>query len=113
MTTTQSRPGVGPRTAQVASDAAAIVAETADNGTGTRPRCARCHHPLVLPRSLARGFGRVCWSRTAVAQLDARRDAVGRRLGSLARRVAQLDVADLAVVSAMLEDALDATGGVR
>lgn len=66
-----------------------------------RPRCVRCGHPLALPRSVARAYGAKCWRRTAVAQLDARRDTLGRVLGRLARRVAVLDAAglDAAVVT--------------
>lgn len=90
-----------------------IVADSADDPMDARPRCTRCGHPLVLPRSVARAFGPKCWTKTAVGQLDARRDAVGRRLGSLARRVALLDVRGLAVVSAALEDAVDALDEMR
>jgi len=78
-----------------------------------RPRCARCGHPLALPRSVARGFGARCWRRTAIAQLDARRDKVGRVLGRVARRVAVLDAGGLAIVTTALGDvlaSLDATG---
>lgn len=76
--------------------------------TVTRPRCARCGAPLEAHRSVARGFGPVCWTRTALGQLDRRRDAVGRRLASLAARVAGLDVRGLALVAAAIEDAVEA-----
>ena len=78
-----------------------------------RPRCVRCGHPLALPRSVARAYGAKCWRRTAVAQLDARRDTLGRVLGRVARRVAVLDAAGLAIVTTALGDvlaSLDATG---
>jgi Family of unknown function (DUF6011) len=78
-----------------------------------RPRCVRCGHPLALPRSVARAYGAKCWRRTAVAQLDARRDALGRVLSRVARRVAVLDAAGLAIVTTALRDvlaSLDATG---
>jgi hypothetical protein len=78
-----------------------------------RPRCVRCGHPLALPRSVARAYGATCWRRTAVAQLDARRDTLGRVLGRVARRVAVLDAAGLAIVTTALGDvlaSLDAAG---
>lgn len=81
----------------------------------TRPRCLRCGRPLTLPRSVSRAYGPRCWTRTAVAQLDRRRDHVGRGLGSLARRVARLDALGLALVAAWLVDvaeALDNAEGV-
>ena len=71
-----------------------------------RSRCVRCGHPLALPRSVARAYGAKCWRRTAVAQLDARRDTLGRVLGRVARRVAVLDAAGLAIVTTALEDVL-------
>lgn len=79
----------------------------------TRPRCLRCGHPLTLPRSVSRAYGPRCWTRTALGQLDRRRDHIGRGLGSLARRVARLDNLGLALVAAWLVDvveALDAEG---
>jgi len=78
-----------------------------------RPRCVRCGHPLALPRSVARAYGAKCWRRTAVAQLHARRDTLGRVLGRVARRVAVLDADGLAIVTTALGDvlaSLDATG---
>jgi hypothetical protein len=71
-----------------------------------RSRCVRCGHPLALPRSVARAYGAKCWRRTAVAQLDARRDTLGRVLGRVARRVAVLDAAGLAIVTTALGDVL-------
>ena len=91
---------------------APIVGHDADK----RPRCVRCAHPLTAARSLARGMGPTCWGRTARGQLDARRDAVGRLLARLARRVASLDVEALAIVAASagdVLDTLDALGGAR
>lgn len=110
MTTTRNRPGDGPRTAHE-------TAWTADtNGTpsghpsttDTRPRCVRCGHPLTVVRSVARAYGPQCWTRTTRAQLDARRDSVGRRLRTLAALVARADTDTLALLSAALDDALDA-----
>ena len=78
-----------------------------------RPRCCACSHPLNHPRSLARGFGPKCWRRTARAQLDARRDYVGRLLAAVARRVAVLDAVGCDLVAVALHDlaeALDAPG---
>lgn len=93
-----------------------IVDQDNDNRTEARSRCLLCGHPLTAPRSLARGMGPTCWGRTARGQLDARRDAVGRLLARLARRVASLDVEVLAVVAASagdVLDTLDALGGAR
>ena len=73
-----------------------------DAANDTRPRCLRCGHPLTLPRSVSRAYGPRCWTRTALGQLDRRRDHIGRGLGSLARRVARLDLAELATASAAL-----------
>ena len=78
-----------------------------------KPRCVRCGHPLALPRSVARAYGAKCWRRMAVAQLDARRDTLGRVLGRVARRVAVLDADGLAIVTTALGDvlaSLDAAG---
>jgi len=85
-----------------------IVPDDALALTATRPRCVRCGHPLTAHRSLARGYGRVCWSRTEVGQLSARRDSIGRRLARLAHRVVDLDVHGLALVAALVDDVLDA-----
>lgn len=97
MTTTRNRPGEGPRTAHET----AWTAGTNDTASApdTRPRCARCKHPLAAPRSVARGFGPKCWPRTDVGALELERDVVGRRLAGLARRVARLDLAELATVA--------------
>ena len=113
MAAKQGRPDVGFRAAlEAIHDAETSIPNAAD-----RPRCCACGHPLNHPRSLARGYGRTCWRRTARAQLDARRDYAGRLLVSLARRVAGLDVAGLALVAAALDDAEDAldhiAGGAR
>ena len=113
----QTRPA-GDRTGQKAfRGAEAILPDATPDGTDPRPRCAGCGHVLTAPRSVARAFGPVGWLRTARGQLDARRDATGRSLGRLARRVARLDVAGLALVAAALDDAVDAldhmAGGAR
>lgn len=80
------------------------VVSTVDVNADDRPRCLRCGHPLTVPRSLARGFGPRCWQQTAIGQLEARRDAVGRLLGRLALRVTRADAAALLVVSDVLLD---------
>ncbi len=85
----------------------------ADASVPDRPRCIRCAHPLSRPRSVARGYGLRCWRRTEQAQLDARRDGVGRLLARLAARVAVLDGAALLLVTDALQgvlEALDAEG---
>jgi len=104
MTRNERRPGRGTEAAESLA-ATASVPDAADNA---RARCCACRHPLTAARSLARGFGPACWRRAERAQLDARRDAVGRRLAAVGRRIAQADAHGLAVVSAALEDALDA-----
>lgn len=104
MTTNERRPGRGPEAAE--SLAADTILPDADDNA--RARCCVCRRPLTAHRSLARGFGPACWRRTERAQLDARRDAVGRRLAAVGRRIAQADAHGLAVVSAALDDALDA-----
>lgn len=117
VTTKQTRPGVGTVAGADNSLAAEPIVPEADTaGMAPRARCARCSHPLDAPRSLARGLGPVCWSRTALGQLDARRDAVGRSLAALARRVASADARSLACLSAAIEDAfecLDVEGVAR
>lgn len=116
MTPRESRLG-RTQAAEAFPGADTILPDAGANGTDTRPRCAGCGHVLTAPRSVARAFGPVCWLRTARGQLDARRDATGRSLGRLARRVARLDVAGLALVAAALDDAVDAldhmAGGAR
>lgn len=114
----ESRLGGRSQAAKVAFlGAESSIQAAAPDGTDTRPRCAGCGHVLTAPRSVARAFGPVCWLRTARGQLDARRDAAGRSLGRLARRVARLDVAGLALVAAALDDTEDAldhiAGGAR
>lgn len=112
----QNRPA-GNGTVQEVAGATDSLPDATPDGTDTRPRCAGCGHVLTAPRSVARALGPVCWLRTARGQLDARRDAAGRSLGRLARRVARLDVAGLALVAAALDDTEDAldhiAGGVR
>lgn len=79
--------------------------------TDARPRCCACGHVLTSPRSLARAYGRVCWRRTILGQLERRRDAVGRSLVLLARRVGQLDGDQLAAVALGVDVLLDACAG--
>jgi hypothetical protein len=62
---------------------------------------------------VARAYGAKCWRRTAVAQLDARRDTLGRVLGRVARRVAVLDAAGLAIVTTALGDVLASLDAAR
>lgn len=71
-----------------------------------RDRCTYCRHIITDPRSLARGAGPVCWARTELGQLNIERDAVGRALRSLARRVAHMDMAGLATVATGLSYAV-------
>ena len=108
MTTKRNRPADNGAAHEAFDGAETIVSDSADDPTDTRPRCVRCSHPLTAPRSLARGYGRVCWSRTEVGQLSARRDSIGRRLARLAHRVVDLDVHGLALVAALVDDVLDA-----
>ena len=77
----------------------------------SRPRCVRCGHPIASVRSLARGLGRVCAAKSEGEALDARRDAVGRRLASLARLVAALDAEGVERASEAVEGALAAVMG--
>lgn len=84
---------------------------TAHVDVASRPRCGRCGHPIAAVRSLARGLGRVCWVKAEGAALDARRDAVGRRLASLARLVAALDAEGVERASEAVEGALAAARG--
>lgn len=79
----------------------------------SRPRCVRCGHPIASVRSLARGLGRVCAVKSEGEALDARRDAVGRRLASLARLVAVLDAEGVERASEAVEVALTAVRGGR
>jgi hypothetical protein len=110
----QTRPGRVPEAGSKISMAAgsdSIV--TLPTAIHERPRCVRCGHPLALPRSVARAYGAKCWRRTSAAQLDARRDTLGRVLGRVARRVAVLNADGLAIVTTALEDvlaSLDAAG---
>lgn len=77
----------------------------------SRPRCVRCGHPIASVRSLARGLGRVCAAKAGVEALDARRDAVGRRLAALARLVAVQDAEGVERASEAVEVALAAVMG--
>lgn len=84
---------------------------TAHKDVASRPRCVRCGHPIASVRSLARGLGRVCAAKSEGEALDARRDAVGRRLASLARLVAALDAAGVERAAEAVEGALAAVMG--
>jgi Family of unknown function (DUF6011) len=108
-----SDPIVRPLAASVLLRAEVTAPTVTPDAKPERPRCVRCGHPLALPRSVARAYGAKCWRRTAVAQIDARRDTLGRVLGRVARRVAVLDADGLAIVTTALGDvlaSLDATG---
>lgn len=99
----ESRPGVDSQAASSVSGADVDCSDIA-----SRPRCVACGHVLTAHRSLARGFGRVCWARTVAGHLDQRRDAVGASLARLAGRVAGLEVRELALVQAGVCDVLEA-----
>ena len=58
----------------------------------------------------------MCWLRTGTGRLDAERDAVGRHLARVARRVARLDSVRVALVEDLLTEldaALDANAFVE
>ena len=79
-------------------------------------RCLACHRPITAAESIAHGFGPVCWTRMANRQRHERAEAIHGRLWGLLRRLPALDVRSLALVSAALDDAvdaLDALGGAR
>lgn len=103
MTTRQS-PGVESGALESVAGAPTTIADAGTADAATRARCRVCMHLLDAPRSVARGFGPVCWKRTALGQLDTRRDAVGRSLAALARRVGRLDVEGLAGLEGALAD---------
>ena len=71
-------------------------------------RCLSCDRPLVAAKSVAHGFGPVCRVREANRQRHARAEALHGRLWGLLRRLPDLDVRDLAVIHAALDDAVDA-----
>ena len=108
MTAQTSAPGVVTEGAS-----SSWLADTNDTPSGhpstsdERPRCARRKRPLTDPRSIASGFGHVCWHRTELVALDRKRDEAGRRLAALARRVSRADLAELEHVGR----ALDLVGG--
>lgn len=74
-------------------------------------RCLSCARRLTDPRSIAHGFGPVCWTRMANRQRHERAEALHARLRDLLRRLPDLDVQGLAVLSAALDDAVDALDG--
>ena len=107
----QTRPA-GDRTGQKAlRGAEAILPDATPDGTDPRPRCAGCGHVLTAPRSVARAFGPVCWTRMANRQRHERAEALHARLRDVLRRLPDLDVQGLAVLSAALDDAVDALDG--
>lgn len=73
----------------------------------TRPRYARCGHPLTAHRSVARNHGPQCWRRVDVGRLDLARADAGRRLAALARQVSRADLDELDRIGR----ALDLIGG--
>lgn len=77
--------------------------------TDEASRCLACHRPIVAAESVRLGFGPVCWTRMANRQRHERAEAIHGRLRALLRRVTSLDVRELALVSAALDD-LDAEG---
>ena len=81
------------------------------------PRCLACHRPITAAKSIAHGFGPACWTRITTAQRHERAEAIHGRLRALLRRLPDLDVQGLAVLSAALDDAVDAldhmAGGAR
>ncbi len=86
--------------------ATASVPDADDNRT--EARCLSCRHPLSNPDSIAAGFGPVCRTRLAARQLYARQDALHRRLAEVRARLGRMDGRALAIVSAALNDALEA-----
>lgn len=87
-----------------------------ESPNNTRARCLLCARRITDPRSIAHGYGPVCWTRMATAQRHERAEALHGRLWALLRRLPDLDVEGLALVSAALDDAvdaLDAAGGAR
>ena len=71
-------------------------------------RCLACARRLTDPRSIARGFGPQCFTREANRQHHERAEALHARLRDVLRRLPDLDVQGLAVLSAALDDAVDA-----
>lgn len=77
--------------------------------TDEASRCLACHRPITAAKSIAHGLGPVCWSRMANRQRHERAEALHGRLRALLRRLPSLDVRELALVSAALDD-LDGLG---
>lgn len=82
---------------------------SATDATTTRARCLACHRPITAPESIAHGFGPVCLTRMANRQRHERAETLHARLRDLLRRLPDLDVRSLALVSAALDD-LDGLG---
>lgn len=106
----------GPQ--RVALEAGSVARATTDSSpsatdatTTTRARCLSCARRLTDPRSIAHGFGPVCWTRMANRQRHERAEALHARLRDVLRRLPDLDVQGLAVLSAALDDAVDALDG--
>lgn len=107
MTTCESRPGVGPRTAQVASLAAPTIHAEDDT---PRARCTYCHKPLRRAESIRHEAGPVCWARAVTAQAEAVRAAAVADLEAVADIVRAAPVPVLAAVRAALADLTKALG---
>ena len=75
-------------------------------------RCVHCGHPLTAEVSVRRGFGPHCWTRITTAQRHERHEAVHGRLWGLLRRLPSLDVRELSIAAAALDDAVDALDGL-
>lgn len=90
---------------------------TDSSPSGTAPvddeaaRCLTCSRPIVAAESVRRGFGPACWTRMANRQRHERAEALHARLRDVLRRLPDLDVQGLAVLSAALDDAVDALDG--
>ena len=81
---------------------------TASTPVDEESRCLACHRPIVAAKSIAHGFGPVRFTREANRQRHERAEALHGRLRDLLRRLPDLDVQGLAVLSAALDDAVDA-----
>ena len=108
MTAQTSAHGMGTEGAE-----AGWLADTNNTPSGypftsdSRPRCARCGHPLRSHKSVARNHGPVCWRRVDVGRLDLARAEAGRRLAALARQVSRANLDELDRIGR----ALDLVGG--
>ena len=105
----QSGPQRVPLEAEAFARAAADSTPSATDATTTRARCLACRRPITAAKSVAHGFGPVCWTRITTAQRHERAETIHARLRDLLRRLPSLDVRSLALASAALDD-LDAEG---